>query len=97
MALAIELGPDLGADPLMAATGIAHRVGKPALTRQLLRGPQLDPSCAEAEAQAEVEEIAVMILARPVQEVEEYYALFYRGFRPQDAKEAFQFTRQNKG
>lgn len=97
MASAIELGPEEGADPLVAATGIAHRVGKPALTHQLLKGSQLDPMRVEPQARAEVEEIAAMILARPVREVEEYFALFYRGFRPQDAKEAFQFIRQNKG
>ena len=96
MAAAIQLGHNDGADPLMAAAGIAHRVGKPILIRELLKGSQPDLSRVKPEEQSQVEEIAEMILARSPREVEEHFALFYRGFRPQDAREAFRFIRQNK-
>ena len=71
----------------MAATAIAHRVGKPALVRELLASalPDLDDIETEPPAQAQdiaSDEIASTILSRPVREVHEYFALFYCGFQP---------------
>ena len=95
---AMELGQGDGADALMAATTIAHRVGKPALVHELLKSAHPDHGQpGDADAQAQADEIARMILSRPVQEVEEYFALFYRGFQPQDARVADELIRQNKG
>jgi hypothetical protein len=97
ISLAMEQGQDESADPLMAATAIAHRVGRPALVRELIQSAQPAPTSLELETQAQAEEIASMILARPVREVEEYFALFYRGFQLQDARVADELIRQNKG
>ncbi len=104
---AMEQDQKQGVDALMAATGIAHRVGKPALVRQLLEIPQADLGRPEAGSQTQADEIAAdeiaadeigtMILARPLMEVEEYFALFYRGFSPQDATAALKAIRQNTG
>jgi hypothetical protein len=95
--LAMELGQAQGADPLMAATAIAHRVGEPALIRQLLVSAQPDLGDVGADERRQGEEIARMIMSRPAREVEEYFALFYRGFQPQDATAADAFIHQNKG
>ena len=85
----------------MAATAIAHRVGKPALVRELLASalPDLDDIETEPPAQAQdiaSDEIASTILSRSVREVHEYLALFYCSFQPQDATGADEFIRQNK-
>lgn len=102
---AMEPGQKQSADALMAATGIAHRVGKPALVRQLLQITQSDPGRQEPGSQEKsaengpdeiaADEIGTMILARPQTEVEEYFALFYHGFRPPDASAALETIRQN--
>ena len=97
LALAMEQGQNQGADALMAATAIAHRMGKPALVHALLSCAQPDLGDVETDALVQAEEIAGTILSRPVQEVHEYFALFYRGFQPQDAAVADEFIRQNKG
>lgn len=89
IASALDLGQEEGADSLMAATAIAHRVGKPGLVCALLNSSQSEPNRPEPEALAQAEEIAGMILARSPQEVEDYFALFYRGFQPRDARAIF--------
>ena len=99
---AMEQGRGDGIDALMAATAIAHRVGKLILVRELLTTAQPDLSEGKIGVRAHADdnagdEIANMILSRPVQEVHEYFALFYRGFQPQDATVADEFIRQNKG
>jgi hypothetical protein len=98
---AMDQGQNQGADALMAATAIAHRVGKSALVQALLACAEPDQGDVSAKAQAE--EIAGAILSRPEREVQEYFALFYRGFQPQDAAAieaaaaATPFIHQNKG
>ena len=93
IASAMQLDQNTDADPFMAATAIAHRVEKPVLVHELLRGARPDSRQAKPEDLAQAEEVAALILSRPVQEVEEYFALFYRGFRPQDAGQAFKTIR----
>ena len=73
---------------MMAATAIAHRVGKPAFVQELLKTAQPDHGDTESEARAQAEEISEMVLSRPMGEVQEYFALFYRGFQSQDVKGA---------
>jgi hypothetical protein len=100
IASALELGQKQSADPLMAATGIAHRVGKPVLVREVLESSRLDQENIESKTSPEetaADEIGNMILARSMDEVEAYFALFYRGFRQQDATAALKSKRQNKG
>jgi hypothetical protein len=94
---AMELDHGEGVDALMAATSIAHRVGRQVLVHELLKSAHPDQGNRDPDVQAQADEIASMILSRPMREVEEYFTLFYRGFQPQDARVADEFIHQNKG
>jgi hypothetical protein len=92
LSLAVEADQNRAADPLMAATAIAHRAGRTALVQSLLEGSP----CSQAEDHQQADEIAAMLLSRPLQEAEAYFALFYRGFQPEEARNALRFIRRSK-
>jgi hypothetical protein len=67
---------------LMALAGVARRIGREALLAELDRA---------AEGEAERDEnraIASRVLAIPGEAVEEFFALFYRGFQEDEARRA---------
>jgi hypothetical protein len=92
LSLAVKAGRDRAADPLMAATAIAHRAGRTTLVQSLLE----DSPSTQAEDHQQADEIAAMLLSRPLQEVEEYFAFFYRGFRQEEAHNALKFIRRSR-
>ncbi len=83
MALAEQRGRKAGIDPLMAAVGIAHRAGRQEVIQALLQTST--PEESDKTSQVQATEIADLVLSTPQEQVQEYFALFYRGFRPQDA------------
>lgn len=69
-------------DLAMTLTAIAYRIGRDALVAELDKR-------APAEQPREVSETrADQILARPARDVEEHFALFYRGLSPADVARA---------
>lgn len=66
------------ADALMALVGVAHRIGREAVLAEFEKGFSPD------EPREGVESLVDDLLARPVKEMEEYFALFYRGVTPDD-------------
>jgi hypothetical protein len=73
-------------DPLMALIGVAHRIGREALLAEFEKGatpnePQKDRKDMEA--------LADELLARPVEDVQEYFALFHRGLTENDLARLF--------
>jgi len=62
---------------------VAHRIGRDALLAEL------DKIGRPEEPRGEREAVAGDILATPVGEAEEYFALFYRGLIPDDLARTF--------
>lgn len=75
--------PEERYDPLLAVVAIAHRSGWQAALAELQRSGLQDGEDAAAS------EIVDQLLAIPLRNVEEHFALFYRGFTPQDVSNAF--------
>jgi hypothetical protein len=63
---------------MMALIGVAHRIGREALLAEFEKGAAPDALREDMEA------LADELLAKPVDDVQEYFALFYRGLAPGD-------------
>ncbi len=75
----IERRPDeRKGDPLMALIGVAHRIGREALLAEFEKGAEPD------EPREDMEALADELLAKPVADVQEYFAIFYRGLTESD-------------
>ena len=70
-------------DPFMAVVSIAHRLGRQALLAELGRSP------APEGAGEQVTSVVEMILSRSPGEAQEWFSLFYRGFKPDDVPGTF--------
>jgi hypothetical protein len=70
------------ADPMLALISVAHRIGREALLAEFER------HAAPDESRDEMEALADDLLAKPVGDVQEYFALFYRGLTPDDLARA---------
>jgi hypothetical protein len=66
------------ADPLIALVGVAHRIGREALLAEF------DKAAARDDPRGARESLADELLARSIESVHEYFALFYRGPTPDD-------------
>jgi hypothetical protein len=69
-------------DPMMALIGVAHRIGREALLAEFEKGAAPDDPREDMEA------LANELLAKPIEDVQEYFALFYRGLTPGDLTRA---------
>jgi len=70
-------------DAAMALVSIAHRIGRDAMLGELDR-------IADPEEPREAHEALVdKWLAKPISEVQEYFALFYHGLTPDDVARLF--------
>jgi hypothetical protein len=65
-------------DPMMALIGVAHRIGREAVLAEFEKGAEPDDPREDMEA------LAGDLLAKPLEGVQEYFALFYRGLTPDD-------------
>jgi hypothetical protein len=65
-------------DPMMALIGVVHRIGREAVLAEFEKGAAPDDTREDMEALADV------LLAKPIEDVHEYFALFYRGLTPDD-------------
>jgi hypothetical protein len=75
----IEWRPDeRKADPMMALVGVAYRIGREALLAEFEKGASPD------EPREDMEALADYLLAKPVDDVQKYFALFYRGLTADD-------------
>jgi hypothetical protein len=70
-------------DPMMALIGVAHRIGREDLLAEFEKGAAPDESRDEMEA------LADDLLAKPLEDVQEYFALFYRGLTEADVAQMF--------
>jgi len=77
--LAIDLPEETKFEPLMSASGISHRIGRDILT-STLEEASADDTGSWAETMAEA------ILDRSQDQVEEYFAIFYRPLSELDAE-----------
>jgi hypothetical protein len=68
-------------DPLMALIGVAHRIGREALLAEFEKGAAPDEP---QEDRQEMEALADELLAKPVEDVQEYFGLFHRGLTEND-------------
>jgi hypothetical protein len=60
-------------DPTMALVGVAHRIGREALLAEL------EKAAAPDDPRESIDTLADQILARSMESVQKYFALFYRG------------------
>jgi hypothetical protein len=58
--------------------GVAHRIGREAVLAEFEKGAEPDDPREDMEA------LAGDLLARPIESVQEYFALFHRGLTPGD-------------
>jgi hypothetical protein len=65
-------------DPMMALIGVAHRIGREAVLAEFEKGAEPDDTREDMEA------LAGDLLAKPIEDVQEYFALFHRGLTPDD-------------
>jgi hypothetical protein len=84
LVLGAELDEDDRWDPFLAAVAIVHRVGRDATFKELREHSPKD------EKDEALETMIEHMMSRPIEDVEEYFALFYRGFRPEDVSDPFE-------
>ncbi|MBN1146875.1 MAG: hypothetical protein JXA78_06450 [Anaerolineales bacterium] len=78
LVLSTELGEDDRWDVFMAAVGIVHRMGRAAVFDELREHSPPD------ETDEGIEALIERIRSHSVQDVQEYFAMFYRGFTAED-------------
>jgi hypothetical protein len=65
-------------DPIMAFVGVAQRIGREALLAEF------EKAAAADDAREDLEAMVDRVLARSIEDVQEYFELFYRGPTPDD-------------
>ena len=65
-------------DPMVALVGVAHRIGREAVLAEFEKGAEPDDPREDMEA------LADELLAKPIESVQEYFALFHRDLTPGD-------------
>ena len=79
LVLVPELDEDQRWEPLMAASAIAHRIGRTATITELSRRM---PEDEQEEEKDHVEGMADLLLSNSKQDIEEYFQIYYGGFSP---------------